>query len=112
MIEVNGSLPGLECQNWRLRLAKLEEEVKLVKEEIQKTETRCPHRWFQQYTPMEFAAYTIPAQELGSDSTPETYVPARSVPFWTRTCTECGKVEKTGCSSTVKDEKEVPIWKS
>lgn len=101
------------ARNFRRQKERLERELEHVKSQIINMESRCQHEWGEAvYDPVRHKAYTVPRREgQGSHPPePEFHVPAKEDPRWKRTCSKCGKVERT---SQMREEKKVtkhPMW--
>lgn len=78
------------------RLKNLRKEADQLEDEIDHQQRACSHRWGKPYrNHFTHKSYTIPAVKLGSDSTPEIYVPEKTDTWWERCCLKCEKIEKT-----------------
>jgi hypothetical protein len=80
----------------REQVVKAEEELANRQGELDLLERTCPHEWDPIDPRVDVRkAYTIPAVELGVDSTPEHHVPEKRTVFHRRQCFHCGMIEET-----------------
>lgn len=84
------------AQYIRDQVHKAEQELARRKAELEKLEAECPHEWGDIEPRIDVQeAYTIPAVELGVDSTPACHVPEKRTIYHRRQCLNCGKIEET-----------------
>lgn len=94
----------------RYRLQKAKDELKLAEKAVAELESKCQHKWGEtEYTPRIEKGYTDPGDPLGTmgiDWRGPMYISGKTYDIWTRTCMECGKVEKT--TNTVEKVERLP----
>ena len=76
--------------------------------ELDALRRKCTHSWSKPERKTEYhKPYTIPGDPVGTmgvDRRPDCHVEAKTDVWWKRTCSQCGKVEKTTNTRSVGSE--------
>lgn len=98
----------------KIELDKAQKTYNEASKALENAQARCCHNWSQPERKCDTRpGYTIPGDEpgtMGVDHRGEMYVPPETSVWWERTCTHCGKVEKTTQSRPTGDV--VPVFPS
>ena len=102
-----------DARELRRQIEQRKRGVQELEYRLEQAERTCQHDWDEKYTPIYNKAYTIPGDPPGFggvDHRFETHVPAETIPEWTRTCSKCGKIEKTRRATEEKKITHKPSW--
>jgi hypothetical protein len=96
-------------------IARLASELANAKGQLNALQEACRHRghvWGQvQYVPEHHPAYTIPGDPpgtMGVDRRGPCDVPSKTIPRWTRECSDCGLVQTTELTHKVQTSGSIP----
>lgn len=94
---------------------RIEAELHRRWKQIEEIEHNCQHMWGSvEYVPTYHEAHTIPSDlsrgvYLGVDTiTSDTHVPAQTKRQWQRTCTKCGRIQKTTITKKQPGQGNIP----
>jgi len=100
-----------QANGLRKRIAELTVELKDAEAGLNRLTTRCNHQWTEPvYIPEHHEGYQDhgdPPGTMGVDRRLPSYIPARTIDEWKRTCTQCGHTQKT--RHTRKEQKPIIV---
>ena len=86
-----------EFDGLRTAIARLEPELRGLKERLARGENTCQHKWSEPQRGYKSVTEFVNGAPVhrGSDMWYESVAVQREIPKWARTCSVCGKVEET-----------------